>query len=496
MNSKNKDWMKKLWNWADKYNISQNIIPRDKENLKKITSLKISGVNDGINPPIKLPIKIPKEIGYLINLKEVEFTFCNLTELPKEIGHLTNLVNLELAWNHITELPKEIGYLKSLKRLSIGSIVYDEDWNNPSQCLNSTNCLTKLPESIFTLYNLEELTIGHIPGGDYEGFGNRITYISKNIKNLKKLNNILELSYNQLTELPEDICSLTELTQLMLDFNNLNKLPNNISNLVNLELLWVSDNSLIELPEQIINLNNLKRLNLSNNPNLILTEKQKIWIKGLINKYGLEYYGVMLDDDLLGRNKEIQNNPITINGNWKAGWTLDIHTLKSIPLDDGKFDTTYTETGKALNELKYHQNYTQIEILANEVIEFLKTRMVTPYLDVIIPAPPSKDREIQPVIAIAEKVSKALNIPIDINYILKNKNTGELKTIDDPLEREKILHNAFNLQDLRYQNKKILLFDDLYRSGSTLKELTNILYCTGKVNNIYVVTLTKTRTKR
>ncbi len=192
----------------------------------------------------------------------------------------------------------------------------------------------------------------------------------------------------------------------------------------------------------------------------------------------------------------IANNPTLIQGNWKAGWALDLHTIKSIPLGDGKFDTTYTETGKALNELKYHQNYTQIERLANEVITFLRTRLVLPYINVIIPTPPSKNRDIQPVEEIAKLVSKSLNIPIDTNYIVKIKNRNELKGIDDPLEREKLLTGAFNLQDLRYQNKKVLLFDDLFRSGSTLKELTKTLYYNGKVNNVYIVTLTKTRSKR
>lgn len=205
----------------------------------------------------------------------------------------------------------------------------------------------------------------------------------------------------------------------------------------------------------------------------------------------------MLGDKIeMGHRMNITNNPMAIQGNWKAGWALDVHTIKSIPLGNGKFDTTYTETGKALNELKYHQNYSQIERLANEVIVFLRTRLVTPYIDVIIPTPASKNRDLQPVEEIAKLVSKGLNIPIDTNYILKIKNTSELKSIDSPLEREKLLLDAFSLQDLRYQNKKILLFDDLFRSGSTLKEITKTLHYNGHVNNVYIVTLTKTRSKR
>ena len=185
-----------------------------------------------------------------------------------------------------------------------------------------------------------------------------------------------------------------------------------------------------------------------------------------------------------------------LSGNWKAGWALDLHTISSIPIGNGNFDTKYTNIGKALNELKYHQNNQQIDILANYIVEFLKTRLVTPYIDVIIPIPPSKERNIQPVISIANKVSQILNIPIDTEYIIKTKSTDELKSIDNPEQRKEILNGAFAVRDLRYINKKILLLDDLYRSGSTLKEITKILYNNGKVQNVYVITLTKTRTKR
>ena len=198
----------------------------------------------------------------------------------------------------------------------------------------------------------------------------------------------------------------------------------------------------------------------------------------------------------IDEKKTIQNNPISILGNWKAGWALDIHTIKSIPLGDGKFDTTYTETGKALNELKYHNNYDRIDELANEIVTFLRTRLVTPYIDVIIPTLPSKQRAIQPVIAIAKKVSEALNIPIDTDYIIKIKNTSELKSIESSEERKKVLDGAFTVQNSKYQNKKVLLLDDLFRSGSTLQEITKTLYNTAKVQNVYVVTLTKTRSKR
>jgi len=185
-----------------------------------------------------------------------------------------------------------------------------------------------------------------------------------------------------------------------------------------------------------------------------------------------------------------------LEGFWKAGWAIAIHTEKSIPLPDGGFDTTYTPIGKQLNKLKYHSDYSQLEPLAQTVISFLKTRLVTPYLSAIIPTPSSATRTVQPVLEIAKRVSQGLNIPIDNKYLLKTRNTSQLKNIVDQVERQKILQGAFDIVDMRYQNKKVLLFDDLFRSGSTLNEISKLLYRKGKVQDVYVVTLTKTRVKR
>lgn len=184
-----------------------------------------------------------------------------------------------------------------------------------------------------------------------------------------------------------------------------------------------------------------------------------------------------------------------IEGNWKCGWALDLHTIRSIPLGDGKFENTYSDVGQSLYNLKYCNQHNEIEILANYLIAFLTPLLVRPYLDVIVPAPASKERDLQPVYAVAKMVSEKMGIPYDDTYIQKIKNTGELKTIESPQERAKLLNDAFSVTDL-YKNKKILIIDDLFRSGSTLKELTKTMYNTGQVNNVYVVTLTKTRVHR
>jgi len=45
---------------------------------------------------------------------------------------------------------------------------------------------------------------------------------------------------------------------------------------------------------------------------------------------------------------EIEINPRWINGNWKAGWKLDLHTISSQHNPDGTFETQRTQLGELL----------------------------------------------------------------------------------------------------------------------------------------------------
>jgi len=185
-----------------------------------------------------------------------------------------------------------------------------------------------------------------------------------------------------------------------------------------------------------------------------------------------------------------------LDGNWKGGWALDLHTIHSTQNDDGSFNNERTRLGESLYMLKYKNDYTKIDELAQEAAAFIQNLMVKPHLSVILPTPPSKARHMQPVIEMAKRISEIIKIPIDLDYIHKTKNTEQLKSIQDLAEREKIMSGAFAVSDQRYANKKVLIFDDLFRSGTTLKEITKVLYDVGKVQNVYVVTLTKTRANR
>lgn len=190
-------------------------------------------------------------------------------------------------------------------------------------------------------------------------------------------------------------------------------------------------------------------------------------------------------------------SPKELKGRWRAGWALDVHTLFSTPNPDGTFNNTRTTLGEAVYQLKYHNDHTQIDFLVQNLVDFLRTRVVLPYIDVIIPTPPSKTREFQPVYEIAYHVAQQLNKPIDFDFVYKNKSINELKSIQDINERQQMVAGVFSIANpLKYHNKKVLIIDDLYRSGTTLNEISKVLYEQAHVNNVYVVTLTYTRSNR
>ena len=107
---------------------------------------------------------------------------------------------------------------------------------------------------IWTFSKLEALALGNF----------KLTELPEEIGQLTNLT-YLDLNYNQLSTVPEVIGQLTNLTRLTLTANQLSILPKVIGQLTNLTSLDLSNNQLNTLPEVIEQLTNLTSLNLSNN---------------------------------------------------------------------------------------------------------------------------------------------------------------------------------------------------------------------------------------
>lgn len=191
---------------------------------------------------------------------------------------------------------------------------------------------------------------------------------------------------------------------------------------------------------------------------------------------------------------------IEIIGNWVKGYALDLHTTGSEYLGDDQyghpqFNTTRSEIGQLLYDLKYRGNKNVIPKLISKIKECITG---IEQFDYIVSIPPSKtDRPFQPVELICQVLSSEYKIPFLNDAIIKMRSTEELKNVSDISKRKEILEDTISFNEsYDFKEKDVLLIDDLYRSGSTLTVATDLLYKHGNASYVSVIVLTKTRSNR
>jgi adenylate cyclase len=147
-----------------------------------------------INLSRNLALKVPKDfITACINLREIKFTGNEVWRLPASLAWATRLTVLDVSNNRLEQLEHaELHRLMGLVSLKLAN-----------------NKLSQLP-----------------PNFSY-------------FRQLRSLN----LSSNNFTTFPENICSLKSLVDLDISFNKLSSLPK-IAQLTTLERLWVTNNDL------------------------------------------------------------------------------------------------------------------------------------------------------------------------------------------------------------------------------------------------------------
>jgi predicted amidophosphoribosyltransferase len=77
--------------------------------------------------------------------------------------------------------------------------------------------------------------------------------------------------------------------------------------------------------------------------------------------------------------------------------------------------------------------------------------------------------------------------------IKKVKNTGQLKDVFDRAKRDEILAGGFVVDQKQTHGRRLLVFDDLFRSGATAAAVTRLLLSDGAAAEVYLLTLTQTR---
>ena len=111
--------------------------------------------------------------------------------------------------------------------------------------------------------------------------------------------------------------------------------------------------------------------------------------------------------------------------------------------------------------------------------------------DALIPIPLHRKRLVKrgynQAELLAEAVGRKLGVPVYGKLVKRVKNTAPLKR-QNPQERQNNLKKAFIIMQNDVKLDTIILIDDIYTTGSTVDEVTDVLKRHG-VKKVYVITL-------
>ena len=194
----------------------------------------------------------------------------------------------------------------------------------------------------------------------------------------------------------------------------------------------------------------------------------------------------------------MQVNLKQIHGPWADGYVLDKHTLKSEYLGDNdqgypQFDTTRSEAGEALYQLKYANDFSQAKPIAQAIYDNILPHF--PMIGLIVPVPASTPRPRQPVMEIANELASLINVSVFTNIVKAvplPSHAPKLKNLGTKQEKVEALKDRFSLNDgIKGDGSwNALLLDDLYDTGATMEAVCAILQTYPKIAKVYAAAAT------
>lgn len=187
----------------------------------------------------------------------------------------------------------------------------------------------------------------------------------------------------------------------------------------------------------------------------------------------------------------VEVHPEPIDG-WIEGFVLDRHVIASRPIgylgEHMQFETTRSPLGELVYQLKYRNG--QPNDIVQTAVAFITERWGG-VIDCVVPPPPSLHRTKQPAVLIADGIATTLGVPSLPSAAVKATATQQMKNV--PMhERAPLLTAAIQAGTDSVQGRRVLLVDDLWETGSTLRRLAEVL---GQMGATEIRALAMTRTK-
>lgn len=242
--------------------------------------------------------EIPIYFKDLYHLKQVIISNCNISSIDPYIGDMVSLKEFNISNNAIIDI-SALTKIATLEKLNVSG-------NNVS--LNSLDFSGMHLLKIFGLSecNLNDTDLNKltsIPSLEY-------LYLSNNsISNISPFTTMtslksIDLSYNNINQIPSSISGLLNLKEINLSFNSIINLPPEIGALSELrDFIAASNNLAGNIPETIYKLTKLEVLDLSNNEFLSLGNN----IKNLINLVELRLGNNKFGNNIIPFIQELDN---------------------------------------------------------------------------------------------------------------------------------------------------------------------------------------------
>tara|TARA_B110000438_G_C15803824_1_gene646369 strand:- start:681 stop:1673 length:993 start_codon:yes stop_codon:yes gene_type:complete len=190
-------------------------------------------------------------VNFMLNAQTCESGFSYYENIPANVNNINNddkcFSDADIAFLSECRTINNLNYNSPLDmgpqtwatgRLKVWVATYI-----PSGSNGLTQKMTQLPDNIG---NITEITTLYLEKHDLTSLPNNITLLSN-------LSNFF-VSNNWLAFLPENFGNLTAIVTLDLGYNKLESVPASIGNLINIEYLFLFNNQLSTLPDTICNL--------------------------------------------------------------------------------------------------------------------------------------------------------------------------------------------------------------------------------------------------